>query len=116
MEKIDPAEVPPVAPASIPRTIDELQALFRSFMRTVGRPGYVPIAFDDEKFVREHPDLWRRLKPILRKAHDGLRQRDMPRAWWKEGAAVDIYDFFERGREDGAPPRQDRQERQARGL
>src|ERR1700722_5574783 len=49
MEEIDPAEVPPVAPASTPRTIDEPQALFRSFMRTVGRPGYVPIAFDDEK-------------------------------------------------------------------
>jgi hypothetical protein len=54
MEEIDPAEVPPVAPASIPRTIDKLQALFRSHVRTVGRP------------------------------------RDMPPAWWKEGAAVDI--------------------------
>jgi hypothetical protein len=99
MEENDPVEVPPVAPASIPRTIDKLQALFRSHVRTVARPGYVPPAFDDEKFVREHPDLWRRLKPILRLAWDGLRQRDMPRAWWKEGAAVNIYDFLEHGRE-----------------
>jgi hypothetical protein len=99
MEEDDLVEVPPVAPTSIPRTIDKLQALFRSHVRTVARTGYVPPAFDDEKFVREHPDLWRRLKPILRLAWDGLRQRDMPRAWWKEGAAVNIYDFFEHGRE-----------------
>jgi hypothetical protein len=99
MEEIDPVEVPPVAPPSLPRTIEEFQALFRLGMRKAAQRGYAPPAFDDEKFFREHPDLWRGLKPILRKALDGLCQRDMPRAWWKEGAAVDVYEFLERGRE-----------------
>src|SRR5580693_297330 len=61
MEEIDPVEVPPmnsaiafavaavaaVAPPSLPRTIDELQALFRLCMRKAAQQGYTPPAFDD---------------------------------------------------------------------
>ena len=104
MEEVDPVEVPQmnsaiafvvavvaaVARPSLPRTIDELQVLFRLCMRKAAQQGYTPPAFDDEKFFTERPDLWRWFKPILRKARDGLCQRDMPCAWWKGGAAIDI--------------------------